>query len=73
MVNAPLLADTETFRKSLNKEVDYVVHGQRGMTQRVPHALYWNVFRDNTTPSDVGAVAGGVRRLVWTAEEPECA
>ena len=51
VVNAPLLADTETFQRSLNKEMDYVVHGQRGMTQQVPHALYWNVFRDNTTPA----------------------
>ena len=50
LVNAPLLSDFATFRDSFSREMDYVVHGQRGMTRSVPHAQYWNVFIDNTTP-----------------------
>jgi hypothetical protein len=51
VVNLPLLTHAETFRKSFAREMDFVVHGQRGMTRRVPHAQYWNVFIDNTTPA----------------------
>lgn len=51
LVNAPLLADLATFRRSFDREMDYVIHGQRGMTRSVPHAQYWNIFIDNTTPA----------------------
>jgi dolichyl-phosphate-mannose-protein mannosyltransferase len=50
-VNLPLIANTTTFGKSLAREMDYVVYGQRGMTRNVPHTQYWNVFLDNTTPA----------------------
>lgn len=50
-VNLPLITNTTTFGKSLAREMDYVVYGQRGMTRNIPHAQYWNVFLDNTTPA----------------------
>lgn len=50
VVNLPLLLQLGTFQQSLGREMDFVVHGQRGMTRSVPHAQYWNVFVDNTTP-----------------------
>jgi hypothetical protein len=55
-VNFPLFWDIVspqggTFQKSLNREMDFVVKGQADVTRSVPHALYWNVFLDNTTPA----------------------
>ena len=50
VVNLPLLLHLEVFEKSFGRELQSVVHGQRGMTRSVPHAQYWNVFRDNSTP-----------------------
>jgi Dolichyl-phosphate-mannose-protein mannosyltransferase len=50
LVNLPLFANVDTFRHSLDREVDLVVRGQGGMTRSVPHWQYWNVFIDNTTP-----------------------
>jgi hypothetical protein len=49
-VNYQLLIDLPGFWKSFSREADYVVHGQLGMTRSVPHAQYWNIFIDNTTP-----------------------
>ncbi|MDQ3624890.1 MAG: glycosyltransferase family 39 protein [Verrucomicrobiota bacterium] len=50
VVNLPLLWDLDEFRRSLADETGLVVKGQGGMTRRVPHTQYWNVFIDNTTP-----------------------
>ncbi|HEX5177510.1 MAG TPA: hypothetical protein VFV83_10795, partial [Chthoniobacteraceae bacterium] len=75
VVNLPLLMDAETFRKSFTREMDFVVHGQRGMTRRVPHAQYWNVFIDNTTPAIwLGLLAlGSTRWRHWrTLTRAEC-
>ena len=50
-VNWPLIADFDTFQKSLARETEYVIEGQKGSTRSIPHAVYWNVFIDNTTPA----------------------
>jgi hypothetical protein len=50
-INWPLVSQLDTFRVSLARETSFVVSGQKGTTNRVPHALYWNVFIDNTTPA----------------------
>ncbi len=50
LVNAPLLLDPSGFAESFSREVNLVVEGQGDTTRRVPHALYWNVFVDNTNP-----------------------
>jgi dolichyl-phosphate-mannose-protein mannosyltransferase len=49
-VNYRMLLEHATFEKSLHREVGLVVTGQGDVTRSVPHALYWNVFIDNTTP-----------------------
>ncbi len=49
VVNLPLLLDLGAFRQSFDREMGLVVHGQGG-TRAVPHAQYWNIFRDNSTP-----------------------
>ncbi len=49
-VNLPLLLHPGAFEHSLNREMDLAIEGQRDVTRRVPHALYWNVFIDNSTP-----------------------
>ncbi len=50
VINLPLLVQFGAFEKSFGREVNLVVHGQRGLTRSVPHTQYWSVFRDNTTP-----------------------
>jgi hypothetical protein len=50
VVNLPLLLHLGAFRQSLEREMQFVVHGQRGVTRNVPHAQYWGIFRDNSTP-----------------------
>ncbi len=49
-VNWPLFWHPGTFSHSLNREMALVIKGQGDSTRRVPHALYWNVFLDNSTP-----------------------
>lgn len=48
--NWPILSNFATFRESFDREMVLVVKGQGGATQRIPHAEYWTIFRDNTTP-----------------------
>ncbi len=50
LVNFPVWQNLQTLTQSFGREVELVVNGQQGMTRRVPHAQYWNVFRDNTNP-----------------------
>jgi hypothetical protein len=50
VVNLPIVLHPAAFGQSFDRELDLAVHGQRGTTRNVPHALYWNIFRDNTTP-----------------------
>jgi len=49
LVNLPLLLQPGAFGKSFDREVGLVVHGQGGQRDW-PHAQYWSVFRDNSTP-----------------------
>lgn len=49
-VNFSLFAHLLTFRESFHRELNFVVKGQGEMTRSIPHALYWNVFIDNSTP-----------------------
>jgi hypothetical protein len=54
-VNWPILQNLSTFRDSFARETNLVIEGQGGTTRSVPHAEYWTIFRDNTTP------------LIWAA------
>ncbi len=51
LVNLPLLANLTAFRASLDREVGLVVDGSKGLSRRVPHSIYLNIFADNTTPA----------------------
>lgn len=51
IVNWPLLSDFTTFQSAFARETTFVVEGQKGSTRSIPHAQYWNVFIDNTTPA----------------------
>jgi hypothetical protein len=50
LVNLPLLGNLDAFRASFDREVGLVVEGSKGMSRRVPHSIYLNIFADNTTP-----------------------
>ncbi|MHA3771572.1 ArnT family glycosyltransferase [Verrucomicrobiota bacterium sgz303538] len=50
LTNLPLLRDLATFKASFDREMGMVVSGSKGMTRRIPHAVYLSVFADNTTP-----------------------
>ena len=51
IINWPLISDFDTFRSAFARETTFVVEGQKGSTRSIPHAAYWNVFIDNTTPA----------------------
>ena len=51
LVNGPLLHDLAAFRASFDREMGLVVEGSKGVSRRVPHAIYLNIFADNTTPA----------------------
>ena len=51
VVNWPLISDFDTFQSAFARETTFVVEGQKGSTRSVPHAQYWNIFIDNTTPA----------------------
>jgi hypothetical protein len=51
LVNLPLLRDLAGFRSSFDREVGFVVEGSKGVSRSVPHAIYLNIFADNTTPA----------------------
>ena len=51
IVNWPLISDFTTFQSAFARETTFVVEGQKGSTRSIPHAQYWNVFIDNTTPA----------------------
>ena len=50
LINLPMILHPAAFAESFHREMQLVVHGQQGTTRRVPHTLYLNIFRDNTTP-----------------------
>jgi hypothetical protein len=50
LINLPMVLHPGAFAHSFDREMQLVVHGQQGTTRRVPHTLYLNIFRDNTTP-----------------------
>ncbi len=50
LINFSAFLQLGLFGDSFEREVKLVVKGQAGLTRRVPHAQYWNIFIDNTTP-----------------------
>lgn len=50
IINLPAILHPAALGQSFDRELQLAVQGQSGTTRSVPHALYWNVFRDNTTP-----------------------
>src|SRR5205085_5212999 len=50
VANLPAIMHLGAVSQSFDREMKLAVSGQSGATRNVPHALYWNVFRDNTTP-----------------------
>ncbi len=49
-VNFPIFASLGHFSGSLGREVDFTVHGHKGLTRSVPHGVYTAVFRGATNP-----------------------
>lgn len=56
-VNFPVMLQLTAFNNGLDRELAMVVHGQSGVGRSIPHAQYWNIFRDNTTPLLWGLLA----------------
>jgi hypothetical protein len=50
LINLPLVLHPAAFAHSFDREIQLVVNGQEGTARRVPHTLYLNIFRDNSTP-----------------------
>lgn len=56
-INFPVLQQLAAFNHGFDRELAMVVHGQSGVGRSIPHAQYWNIFRDNTNPLLWGLLA----------------
>jgi hypothetical protein len=50
-VNFPIFATLDGFARGLAREVDFTLHGHKGLTRSVPHGVYVAVFRGATNPA----------------------
>jgi hypothetical protein len=51
LVNFPIFTSLGSFLGSIGREVDFTVHGHKGLTRSVPHGVYAAVFRGATNPA----------------------
>ncbi len=51
VVNFPIFASLGSFSGSLGREVDFTLHGHKGLTRSVPHGVYTAVFCGATNPA----------------------
>jgi len=50
-INHSMLSSLGDFTGNLGREVDFAVHGHKGLTRPVPHGVYGKVFREATNPA----------------------
>src|SRR5262245_18122337 len=50
LVNYPIFTSFSSFLGNFAREVDFSVHGEAGLTRRVPHGVYTAVFLGATNP-----------------------
>jgi hypothetical protein len=51
LVNYPIFTSVSSFLGNFGREVDFSVHGEAGLTRRVPHGVYTAVFLGATNPA----------------------
>jgi hypothetical protein len=49
-INFPMLGSLTEFSEHLQREVDFTIHGHKGLTRSVPHGVYTAVFTGATNP-----------------------
>lgn len=49
-INYPMIEGFTKFANNVGEEMDYAVHGHKGLTRSVPHGVYTRVFADATNP-----------------------
>jgi Dolichyl-phosphate-mannose-protein mannosyltransferase len=50
VINFPIFASLDSFLGGLGREVDFVLHGHKGLTRSVPHDFYVGVFLGARNP-----------------------
>ena len=51
VVNFPIFRSLSDFSEGLGREVDFTLHGHKGLTRGVPHSVYVAVFCGATSPA----------------------
>lgn len=50
VINFPMLSSFSSLTGNVSREMDYAVHGHKGLGRSVPHGVYGAVFRESTNP-----------------------
>ncbi len=51
LANLPIFLDPAAFAAGFDRELDFAVHGHKGITRAIPHGVYGAVFRESTNPA----------------------
>ncbi len=51
LANLPILLNPAGFAGGFERELDFAVHGHKGITRAIPHGVYGAVFRESTNPA----------------------
>ncbi|MGC1480605.1 MAG: glycosyltransferase family 39 protein [Chthoniobacterales bacterium] len=50
LANLPIVLNPAGFAGGFERELDFAVHGHKGITRAIPHGVYGAVFRESTNP-----------------------
>ncbi len=51
LANLPIFLNPGAFAAGFDRELDFAVHGHKGITREIPHGVYGAVFRESTNPA----------------------
>ncbi len=51
LANLPIILNPTGFAGGFERELDFAVHGHKGITRAIPHGVYGAVFRESTNPA----------------------
>ncbi len=51
LANLPIFLNPTAFAAGFDRELEFAVHGHKGITREIPHGVYGAVFRESTNPA----------------------
>ncbi len=51
LANLPIFLNPTAFAAGFDRELDFAVHGHKGITRAIPHGVYGAVFRESINPA----------------------